>query len=147
MPDVIIRKMMEKDLESVVAIEKEVFPDPWNYDAFKSDLNNEMAWPLVSLVDGKVAGYSCIYIVMDETQIGNFAVSPDHRKLGIGKKMMDEVIKIALNRKCKNIFLEVRESNKPAQALYISFGFKAAGRRSAYYRHPVENAIIMVKEL
>jgi len=92
-------------------------------------------------------GYSCLYVVAGEMQIGNFAVSPDHRKQGIAKLMMDEIVKIARERKCDSIFLEVRESNIPAQTLYSSYEFKPIGRRVGYYRQPRENAIIMVKEL
>ncbi len=61
--------------------------------------------------------------------------------------MMDEIIKIAQEKSCDSIYLEVRESNKAAQALYYSFGFEAVGRRIGYYRSPRENAILMAKEL
>jgi [ribosomal protein S18]-alanine N-acetyltransferase len=141
-----IRKMKEKDLEVVAVMEKQIFPDPWSYDAFRSDLNNEMAWPLVAVIDDIVVGYACLYIVAGEVQIGNFAVSTDYRKQGIAKVMMNEIIKITQDRKCDSIFLEVRESNVPAQNLYSSFGFNSVGRRVGYYRNPRENAIIMAKE-
>jgi [ribosomal protein S18]-alanine N-acetyltransferase len=144
---VTIRKMREKDLETIAVMEKQIFPDPWSYDAFKSDLNNEMAWPIVAVIDDVVVGYTCLYIVAGEVQIGNFAVAIDYRNQGIAKVMMNEVIKITQDRKCDSIFLEVRESNLPAQKLYSSFGFNSVGRRVGYYRNPRENAIIMVKEL
>jgi [ribosomal protein S18]-alanine N-acetyltransferase len=147
MPDVIIRRMMEKDLMEVVNIEKQAFSDPWSYESFKSDLNNEMALPIVAIYNDQIVGYSSIYVAADEMQLGNFAVSPDHRKMGIGKLMMDEMLKLAAERKSGKIFLEVRESNVPAISIYSSYGFRAVGRRNGYYRNPVENAIIMVKEL
>jgi ribosomal-protein-alanine N-acetyltransferase len=147
MTEVTFRKMRETDLVDVITIEKETFPDPWNYDAFKSDLTNELCWPIAALSDGMVVGYSVLYIVAGELQIGNFAISPSHRRKGIGKKMMDEIIKIAHERHCDSIYLEVRESNKAAQDLYASFGFVTVGRRVGYYRHPRENAILMAREL
>ncbi len=147
MPNVTFRKMKETDLVDVITIEKETFSDPWNYDAFKSDLTNELCWPIVALVDGVIVGYSVLYIVAGELQIGNFAVKPARRRQGIGKKLMDEIIKIAGGRQCYSIYLEVRESNKPAQELYASFGFVTVGRRVGYYRKPRENAILMAKEL
>ena len=67
--------------------------------------------------------------------------------MGIGKLMMEEMLMLARERKCDAIFLEVRESNTPAITLYGSYGFKAVGRRNGYYRDPVENAIIMLKEI
>lgn len=147
MLDVIIRRMTEKDLMEVVNIEKQAFSDPWSYESFKSDLNNEMALPIVAIYSEQVAGYSCIYVAADEMQLGNFAVSPEHRKLGIGKLMMDEMLRLAAERNSEKIFLEVRESNTLAISLYSRYGFRAVGRRNGYYRNPVENAIIMVKEL
>jgi [ribosomal protein S18]-alanine N-acetyltransferase len=147
MPDVIIRRMMEKDLMEVVNIENRAFSDPWSYESFKSDLNNEMALPIVAIYNDQVVGYSSIYVAADEMQLGNFAVSPDHRKMGIGKLMMDEMLKLAAQCKSGKIFLEVRESNTPAISIYSSYGFRAVGKRNVYYRNPVENAIIMVKEL
>ncbi|HBC46329.1 MAG TPA: ribosomal-protein-alanine N-acetyltransferase [candidate division Zixibacteria bacterium] len=147
MAQILIRKMMEIDLESVVMIEKESFSDPWSYDSFWSDLANEISMPIVALQDDIVIGYSILYIVADELQIGNFAVATQFRRQGVGNKLMDEIIKIAVQRGCNSIYLEVRESNKPAQALYLSFGFKDVGRRNGYYRSPRENAILMAKEL
>ena len=147
MSDVIIRRMVEKDLDAVSAIERQAFADPWSYNAFKTDLNNEMACPIVAVVNDIVAGYSCLYIVAGEVQLGNFAVHSAFRKRGIGKTMMREILKIAESRNCETIFLEVRESNKEAQALYESFGFRVMGLRNGYYRNPAENAVIMVKEL
>jgi [ribosomal protein S18]-alanine N-acetyltransferase len=147
MPDVIIRRMTEQDLMEVVNIEKQAFTDPWSYESFKSDLNNEMALPLVAISHGKVVGYSSLYVAAGEMQLGNFAVSPDHRNMGIAKLMMEEMVKLARERKCDGIFLEVRESNTPAITLYAAYGFRVVGRRNGYYRDPVENAILMAKEL
>jgi [ribosomal protein S18]-alanine N-acetyltransferase len=147
MPECMIRKMTESDLPIVVEVEKITFSDPWSFASFKSDLKNEMAFPLIAELENKVAGYSCNYVVADEMQIGNFAVAPDFRGQGIAKMLMDEIIKIAIEKKCDSIFLEVRESNTPARTLYQAFGFKPIGRRVDYYRNPKENAIIMVKEL
>ena len=147
MTKITLRKMIDKDLEKVSLIEKEIFADPWSYNAFKTDLENEMAYPIVAEFDDTVIGYSNLYIVAGEVQIGNFAVAPGHRKKGVGKKIMNEILKIAGERKCNVIFLEVRESNEPARALYTSFGFKPAGMRRDYYSNPRESAIIMAREL
>ena len=92
-------------------------------------------------------GYSNIYIVAGEVQIGNFAVAPGFRGRGVAKKMMSEIFEKAAESDCHNIFLEVRESNKPAMELYKSYGFVSSGKRKDYYTNPRENAIIMVKEL
>ena len=147
MSKVTLRKMAEKDLLRVSQIEKEIFSDPWSYDAFKTDLNNDMAYPIVAELEDNVIAYSNIYIVAGEVQIGNFAVAAGHRKKGIGRKLMNEIMRIGAEKKCSVIFLEVRESNEPARSLYASFGFKSAGMRRDYYSNPRESAIIMAREL
>lgn len=147
MPAITIRRMAEKDLERVLAIEQEIFSDPWSFNAFKTDLNNDMACPLVAEFENSVIGYTNLYIVAGEVQIGNFAVAPGYRQRGVAKKMISNIIEIAGDHKCNSVFLEVRESNKPAQALYESFGFKRSGRRKNYYVNPRESAVLMVKEL
>ncbi len=147
MSSITIRKMAEKDLEKVSAIEQEIFSDPWSFNAFRTDLNNEMAFPLVVEFEDSVIGYTNLYMVTGKIQIGNFAVAPGYRHRGVAKKMMSEILKIAGNHNCNSIFLEVRESNKPAQVLYEFFGFKRSGQRKNYYANPRESAILMVKEL
>jgi len=147
MPNITIRRMAESDLDTVSTIEREVFEDPWSLDAFKTDLNNKMAWPMVAEFEKKVVGYSNIYIVAGEVQIGNFAVAPGFRKRGVGKKLMNVIFEKANENKCHTVFLEVRESNLPAMELYKSYGFVSAGKRKDYYSNPRENAIIMVKEM
>lgn len=147
MSSITIRRMGEKDLEKVSAIEQEIFSDPWSFNAFKTDLNNEMAFPLVVEFEDSVIGYTNLYMVAGELQIGNFAVAPGYRHRGVAKKIMSEILKIAGDYCCNSIFLEVRESNKPAQILYESFGFKQSGRRNNYYVNPRETAMLMVKEL
>ncbi len=147
MSSITIRRMAEEDLEKVSAIEQEIFSDPWSFNAFKTDLNNEMAFPLVVEFEDSVIGYTNLYMVAGEIQIGNFAVAPGYRHRGVAKKMMSEILKIAGNHNCNSIFLEVRESNEPALILYESFGFKQSGRRNNYYVNPRETAILMVKEL
>jgi [ribosomal protein S18]-alanine N-acetyltransferase len=139
--------MQETDLKSVVAIEMESFSDPWSEAAFKSDLTSEMSWPIVALQNDTVIGYGILYIVAGELQIGNFAVAVPFRRRGVGRKMMDEIIRIAAEKECDSIFLEVRESNEAAQVLYFSFGFEIVGRRTGYYSKPRENALLMAKEL
>lgn len=147
MSKITFRRMIEKDLEKVSEIEKEIFTDPWSYNAFKTDLNNDMAFPMVAEFDNLVIGYTNLYIVAGEVQIGNFAVAPGYRKRGVGKKLMDRIMALAKERKCDSIFLEVRESNGPAKALYGSFGFKSVGLRRDYYSNPREAAVIMAKEI
>lgn len=71
-----------------------------------------------------------------ETEILNMAVDPAFRRRGIGRRLLEPILR-------GEVFLEVRESNTGAQALYISLGFQVAGRRRRYYTDPPEDAIVM----
>lgn len=139
--------MIDNDLEKVCALENDIFSDPWSMRAFRTDLENEMAFPLVGEFEQSIIAYASLYIVADEVQIGNFAVAPGFRKRGVARLLMNEIFRIAGDRGCSSIFLEVRESNRPARLLYQSCGFVPAGTRKNYYSRPRESAVLMVREL
>jgi ribosomal-protein-alanine N-acetyltransferase len=143
--ELIIERMSLEDLEDVVQIEKDSFSDPWNLDCFLSDLKNPLAVPLVAKFDDQVVGYTCLWVILDELQIGNIAVEKDFRKKGIGKKLMDQILEEAENNGCHRITLDVRESNLDAIELYKKFGFQKIGKRKNYYRYPTEDALVMQK--
>jgi len=84
---------------------------------------------------------------VDEAEIANLAVSDDARRGGIGARLLDHAIEAARDRKSRVVFLEVRESNAAARALYSSRGFEVAARRSKYYRKPVEDALVLRRAL
>ena len=142
-----IRNMTIDDLAKVIKIEKDCFSDPWSANVFRADLNNEMAIVIIAEFEKTIVGFSNIYIVAGEIQVGNFAVAPGFRKRGVGKKLMESVLKLAKENDCLQIFLEVRKSNKPAIDLYKSYGFVESGIRKEYYNNPKESAILMTMEL
>ena len=61
--------------------------------------------------------------------------------------MTEALLGFCAEKGIKKIFLEVRESNAGAIALYTSLGFNAVGKRPNFYRMPTEAAIIMTKEI
>jgi ribosomal-protein-alanine N-acetyltransferase len=145
--EIVIQKMDEEDLEEVVRLEKICFPDPWNKEAFREELRLKLAIPLVVKLGEKVVGYTCLWHLDAQLEVANFAVSPDHRKKGIGERIMKRILWEAKERGCKSIILSVRESNLPAIKLYTKFGFVEVGRRKKYYRLPTEDALTMHKIL
>jgi len=77
-----------------------------------------------------------------EWELENVIVHPDFRRKGLGTRLLDELLARARAANSESVFLEVRESNKAAQALYLKRGFELAGRRKGYYRNPPEDAIL-----
>ena len=142
-----IRSMGFEDIEAVVKIEKENFSVPWDENGFLSFMLREGTIFLTALNDNEVVGYCGLISAADEADITNVSVSQSMRKKGIGRMLLSELIKEAGESGIKKIFLEVRESNIPALSLYNGFGFKQVGMRKDYYEKPVENALLMLKEL
>lgn len=90
-----------------------------------------------------VAGYVIARVAADEADVLNLAVSPAERGRGLGGELLDAGLAAVIDRGAREIFLEVRESNVAALALYGSRGFAAVSRRNMYYRNPVEDALLL----
>jgi ribosomal-protein-alanine N-acetyltransferase len=144
---IVIQRMSKEDIDQVAGLEKTCFSDPWNQQAFTEELRLELAIPLVARLGSKVVGYTCLWHLVDQLEVANFAVSPDHRSEGIGEKLMKRVLLEAKKKSCRSVVLSVRESNQAAIRLYVKFGFVEVGRRKKYYRLPTEDALTMLKTL
>ena len=79
--------------------------------------------------------------------INNVASRPAYRRMGVASSLLEAAMDESRYRGVRFVLLEVRASNEPAQALYKKLGFKLIGRRRDYYRGPVEDALVMRKEL
>lgn len=145
--DLQFQPMTIDDLDQVMAIEQKIFPDPWPRQAFLYDLTAEYAFPIVVRWQATTIGYASLYRVSDELQIGNFAIDPAYQKRGFGNLLMRHIIALASELGIRQIYLEVRDSNEAARRLYLKSGFRAVGKRRLYYRNPIEDAIIMVKDI
>jgi ribosomal protein S18 acetylase RimI-like enzyme len=73
----------------------------------------------------------------------NLAVAPDARRRGLGGALLRAGIAALRHRRVSEVFLEVREPNRSAQALYLSHGFRPVGQRASYYRNPREDALVL----
>lgn len=145
---IIVRKMEIKDIDAVVDIEENSFSIPWTRGAFLEELTkNKLAKYCVAEVDGKVAAYGGMWLIVDEGHITNIAVHPTYRGKGVGKKIVEGLIEEGKRMNLYRMTLEVRRSNLIAQELYKKFGFIPCGVRPGYYQDNGEDAIIMWKDL
>jgi ribosomal-protein-alanine N-acetyltransferase len=142
--DVAIRHATAEDLGPVGDIEQASFTDPWSRQSFRSLLGDERVLFAVAHVSpGELAGYVVTWFAGDEGEIANLAVAPSARRHGIGAALLDASLAEARRRGVKQVYLEVRESNAAARALYERRGFSVVGRRKRYYRHPDEDALLL----
>ena len=140
-----IRTATIDDLSQVAAIELDSFGDPWPKQSFEELLRSRAAIFLIATVaeTKAIAGYVIALTVADLGEILNLAVARSERRQGLGGELLDAGMSAVEARGAREIFLEVRESNKAALGLYGSRGFAALSRRSRYYRNPVEDALVL----
>lgn len=138
-----IRKMTESDVPRVALLEAEIFSDAWSPEGFYDSLKNPDALLLVAEEDGDIAGYCCVYTVLDEGEIVNVAVSPARRRRGVGVCMLGELFERFVSKTVSHFYLEVRKSNDAARQLYEKLGFCVVGSRKNFYEKPTEDALIM----
>jgi ribosomal-protein-alanine N-acetyltransferase len=135
--------MTKADLDAVLAIEAASYPLPWAREHFQDEIDSPFAFPLVALDgEGRVAGYICPTLLLDEGEIRNVAVGFDHRGKGVGQFLVEKVLAECSDRDAALVGLEVRVSNLPARALYLKLGFFETGVRPKYYENG-EDAILM----
>ena len=114
----------------------------WSEESVRSQLEKSDSSCTVAVENGEIIGYLAFEQIADEGSIIEVAVRPDHRRRGIARELIGEALK---NNSLQEIFLEVRESNAPALALYESLGFERIGVRKGYYSNPKEDAVNMRK--
>lgn len=141
-----IRQMQLDDLEQVMEIENENFSVPWTETGFFTFLIREDTLFLVAQEKEEILGYCGVVMVQDEGDITNVAVRKSWQNQGVGKKLMEELVKSTEQEGVARLFLEVRASNEPALRLYRNMGFVQTGIRKNYYEEPREDGIVMMRE-
>ena len=140
--------MDENDLDDVIAIEKAVYPFPWTRGIFHDCLHIGYCCRVLQ-EQGKIVAYSVMSVAVEESHLLTIVVHPDEQGKGYGKKMLNNMIKLAVTHHAKTMYLEVRPSNKSAVQLYHQRGFNEVGVRSNYYpaESGREDALIMALDL
>jgi len=143
--NVTIETLLEQDIDGAVAIDLVSFvsgelgegrEDP--RVVRERSLREELARPWSRLRaargdSGTLLGYSLFWHVVDELHLLNVAVALPHRRRGIGRALMADLLAYAQQNKIARVLLEVRASNVGALGLYESLGFDRFNVRAAYY--------------
>jgi ribosomal-protein-alanine acetyltransferase len=164
-PSLRYRPASSADLPALAEIERASFSDPWSEDAFSSALALDRMLVRVAEQGGEweaggpngavagrdggepIAGYVVALVSGAEADIADLAVAPRARRRGIGRSLLDRMLEELASRGVRSVFLEVRESNRAARALYAARGFEAVGRRRGYYRRPTEDALLLMRRI
>ena len=148
-PNLQLRPMQTDDLDAIMQIEPTIYSHPWTRGNFSDSLNSGYsAWVLEDVSFGKsneMIGYALLMLVLDEAHLLNLSIAKQRQKQGLGRFLLEHMLKIAKNYKAANIFLEVRPSNISAIALYENMGFCEMAVRRGYYpsEHGREDAVLM----
>ena len=135
----------ERDLAEIVELERASFTDPWSAASFAAVLKDAVAFFAVARdgASNSIAGYVVAWFAADEGEIANLAVRRPTQRRGIGAALLDAALDEGRRRGAAAVYLEVRDSNAAARALYASRNFAEVARRRNYYRKPEEDAIVL----
>jgi ribosomal-protein-alanine N-acetyltransferase len=102
---------------------------------------------LVAEQEGCLVGFAVGKVIITGTtgmaELESIAVDVKARRVGVGRALCESVVNWCLKQGAQSLELEVRAGGNPAIALYRGLGFLVTGRRSGYYRDPVEDALLM----
>ena len=136
-------KPEDETIFRLAELEKECFSCPWSEESFKKAASDELFFLPILYDGGTPIGYAVLFSLFETAEIQNIAVKQDYRGRGFGKMLLERCVRQAKEQGAEQLFLEVRESNRPALSLYEKAGFSTVGRRRNYYREPLEDALVM----
>lgn len=138
------RAELARDLDGILAVDAATFERPWTRAMYEWEwTHSDVARFYVARSAGAVVAYCAGWVIFDELHINNLAVDPAWRRRGVASTLLTFVLQSAAAEGAARSTLEVRRSNEPARRLYERFGFAFAGVRTAYYREPIEDALVL----
>lgn len=153
---VLLRSMTLADVPAVYAIEQQVQTYPWSQQLFVDSIAAGHHCTVLEqgrAGDSQIVGFCILQPVLDEANLLLMAIAPACQKRGLGYQLLEQSIDGLVNARstqgCNMIFLEVRQSNHAAIALYEKLGFAQIDLRKNYYPTSTgkEHAVIMALTL
>ena len=138
-----IRWLIRRDMDEVLAIERSSFEFPWTEEEFLCCLRQRNCIGTVAELDHEIVGFMIYELHQSMLRILNFAVSPDHRRQGVGRQMVQRLIDKLSQQRRREIVLEVRETNLDAQLFFSGNGFRALSVLRNHYDDTMEDAYYM----
>ena len=142
------RDLLSSDLDAIMAIEILAYSHPWTRSIFQDCL--KVGYDARVLCDDNLRGYALCSVAVSECHLLNLTIDPAYQGLGLGRRLLREMMDRVTRQGVETLFLEVRYSNEVARRLYWSEGFNEIGCRRKYYpatRGRREDALVMAKTL
>ena len=139
----------EADIDAIQAIDRVSFTHPWTREMYEQERRQpDRSFLAVCRTDESgVAGYISFWLIVDEVHINNVAVRPESRGTGVGRRLVEFALEHGARRGAAVALLEVRRSNLTARRLYERLGFRQLGVRTGYYADPVDDALVLTKDI
>ena len=144
MNSIVIDEATINDLDDILLLENQLDHERYSGDMIKSSLEGDSYYNLVAKQAGSVIGYISCTIVCDECSLLKIVTHKDCRRRGIAQKLIDSLFQYCKSIHIKTVFLEVRNDNISAIALYKKNGFAIQGIRKKYYGDA--DAVLYYKE-
>lgn len=133
-----IKKGRIQDAAAILSVMEDVYThSPWKLEQIQADLEQASSTYFIALDEGQVLGFVAIQETLYEAEVLQIAVKRAFQGQGLAQQLLAQL------PDQKEIFLEVRVSNQPAQGLYKKMHFEEITRRKNYYHDPIEDAVIM----
>ncbi|MBR3268027.1 MAG: ribosomal protein S18-alanine N-acetyltransferase [Oscillospiraceae bacterium] len=136
----------EENIHAAAELAKRCFSSPWSEEIYRRELENPQSVGFVCMCGERAVGMIHCNFVLDELTLNTLCVDAAFRRQGIARALFANVREM-MQGICTVCYLEVRESNFPARALYESLGFVQNGFRPRYYSNPEEAAVLMAAPL
>ena len=135
--DFAIEELQAGHIAAAAFIHREDFSRPWSEDEFDGLMSQDTVFGFVARETGRSSagpvGFVLARLAAEEGEILTIAVARSHRRLGLGWKLLDAVLRALHRERAGHLFLEVDETNTAAIALYKRLGFVQVGKRPGYY--------------
>ena len=144
MSDFTIRQALPTDVDAMLALEQAATSHPWTKATFESCFG-ERYFNFVLLQQQQIVGFYIGNFIAGEASLFDICVDPKAQGRGLGRQLLSHFIEQAEVLGAFDCWLEVRESNAKAIALYQQSGFHQTGKRPNYYPTATgnEDAILM----
>lgn len=140
--NIVVRDMDAIGARQAAELEKLCFASPWELEEYEKARSRDDFSCLCAYVEDVFAGFLMAFHVLDECHLLDIATAEKFRRRGVGTALIDELVKHAKQREGRFVYLEVREHNPSARALYEKLGFVEVGKRKDYYKYPADDAVL-----
>jgi len=132
-----VRPALPEDASRMVEVMERAFEptfgEAWNAAQLVSALSQPESFGELAIAKSSAVAFTLARLISTEAELLLVAVSPEYRRQGVARRLLENVASAARTQGGRAIFLEVRAGNEPAVQLYKSAGFNEVGRRPAYY--------------